>query len=138
MITINPPFSTMVGKHFTLTLFDHVGKKTQHWLAIECIDLYNLTLATARYVCVGKLVGKHEYEFYIDTADKNLPVYTISARWSEQMLCLLHTHLRGFYAFLRLTYTHEQYGTLVQQFPAILETLPEEIEFREFWDFLYI
>lgn len=134
---LNPPFSELnLNGNNVLLLFRKEEQKPNTQLFHEDLqDLWSCSLATADFAYIGKMtINQRIVPFCVDLNDKNLPVYSIDARWSEQEICLIHPQLKGFYGFLRLLKEHQK--DWQSKLPSLLQSLPKSVEFPEFWNCL--
>ena len=135
----SPPFKELnINPKCDLLLFQKPEPKPASKILQEDLhDLWKDTLAKSDYAYIGCLkVRNISFPFCLDLRDKNLPVYSIDTYWSEQQLCLLHPRLKDFYAFMRLVDKNK--NELKTSLEKLKQTLPNEIEFKEFWNYLII
>lgn len=132
---LKPPFRELhLGNSSLLILFQKEEQKPNSQLFHEDLqDLWSCSLATADFAFIGQLtVNQKIVPFCVDVNDKNLPVYSMDARWSEQEICLIHPQLNGFYGFLRLLKVHQK--DWESKLPILVKSLPNSVEFPEFWN----
>ena len=104
----------------------------------DLYDLWSEVNNQSAYQLIGFLKkGNIYYPFLVDTSKKQLPIYTLDMDWSEQMLCLVATECKQFYAFLRLINEHHKKGTLTKNRSQLLQSIPKSIDYPEFWEKLF-
>ena len=134
---LSPPFKELkIDSNILLSLFQKEEPKPNTQLFHEDLqELWSCSLAIADFAYIGKMsINQRIVPFCVDLNDKNLPVYSIDARWSEQEICLIHPQLKGFYGFLRLL--KENQKNWQSKLPSLVKSLPKSVEFPEFWNCL--
>ncbi|MBU3660920.1 MAG: hypothetical protein FGM14_13670 [Flavobacteriales bacterium] len=132
------PFERLLLNNEIQLKLNEVFNPSELTINSDLYDLWSEVNNQSAYQLIGFLKkGNIYYPFLVDTSKKQLPIYTLDMDWSEQMLCLVATECKQFYAFLRLINEHHKKGTFTKNQSQLLQSIPKSIDYPEFWEKLF-